>query len=54
MNFHSLVDNWIQVKEYTIVNYHDKLSLVAEMTTHADNELTGTSLDIMQVLGSTD
>lgn len=45
MKFHSRVDT-----EYIIVNHHDKLSLISEMSINLDNEITGTNLECIERL----
>jgi hypothetical protein len=50
MNFYSELILNPHSKEYTIVNYHDKLSLISKMSINADNEMTGTSLDSIERL----
>jgi len=34
--------------EYTIVNYHDKLTLISEMSINLENEMTGTTSGIIK------
>ena len=48
MNFHSGVNTESKQQEYTIVNYHDKLTLISEMSINLENEMTGTTSGIIK------